>query len=715
MPRLSNLIGGDFMETILRGLLVMATAGALVFPSVQPAATSSVSGASRGRVVAPVAPITPTAASFASTQVEAYLSDDGIAYIRPGLKLKINSITNVVAGQKPVVDFSLTDSFDQPLDRNGKVTPGPIAPGFILSKWNADTRYYKTYTLRTRNGVTAPAADQGGTYQDLDVGHYKYTFGTAMPAEVTASTTLTLGVYARRTLADIIGKDYYADNVLMDFRPDGATPDKTWGAMAVATTCNKCHDPLGLHGGTRRDVELCMQCHNNQINSDATSGQTFNGKVFFHKLHMGANLPSVVAGGTYYAGGDWSTVGYPQDIRNCTTCHEPTAAEAAIWYTRPTRDVCGSCHDNINWTTGANHAAGPMADDSACAKCHQPAGSEFDPSIQGAHVVPLKSKQLKGIKATIVSVSNFAPGKKPTVVFNIDNADGTPVDGTKVVAFSPKYGGPTTSYAAYVSQSGLASGTNPGTYDATTGYTSYTFSTALPADAKGTWAVTVDIERAYSLVRGDGKTGQPGQTGNESPANPVKYVSLDASPVTARRTVVTITQCNVCHDSLALHGGQRLMIEECVICHNPVKGDEDRRGTTNGAPESVSFQRLIHRIHTGENLTQAFTVIGFGGSVNNFADVRFPGDTQNCAKCHTANSYKLPLSQTGIAAVKTLRDYFSPQGPGTAACLGCHDNVDAAAHAYLNTTNFGGTASAEACATCHGTGKDWDVSKVHAR
>ena len=70
--------------------------------------------------------------------MEAYLSDDGIAYIRPGVKIKINSITNVVAGQKPVVDFNLTDNFDQPLDRNGKVTPGPIAPGFILSKWDAD-------------------------------------------------------------------------------------------------------------------------------------------------------------------------------------------------------------------------------------------------------------------------------------------------------------------------------------------------------------------------------------------------------------------------------------------------------------------------------------------------------------------------------------------------------------------------------------------------
>ena len=42
--------------------------------------------------------------------------------------------------------------------------------------------------------------------------------------------------------------------------------------------------------------------------------------------------------------------------------------------------------------------------------------------------------------------------------------------------------------------------------------------------------------------------------------------------------------------------------------------------------------------------------------------------------------------------------------------------IDAAAHAYLNTTTFPGTGlQAEACATCHGGGKDHDVARAHAR
>jgi hypothetical protein len=45
-----------------------------------------------------------------------------------------------------------------------------------------------------------------------------------------------------------------------------------------------------------------------------------------------------------------------------------------------------------------------------------------------------------------------------------------------------------------------------------------------------------------------------------------------------------------------------------------------------------------------------------------------------------------------------------------AACLGCHDTVDAAAHAYVNTAPFG-----EACATCHAPEDQFAVDKVHAR
>ncbi|MEK6374902.1 MAG: OmcA/MtrC family decaheme c-type cytochrome [Acidobacteriota bacterium] len=670
---------------------------------------------------------------YGAGQMEAYLTDDGIAYIRPGLKIIVNSVT-IGSDRKPVVDVTLTDSLDQPLDRLGKVTPGAISLSFIIAWYDPATTNYTSYITRTetagadspRPGATAvqATADSGGTFTDLATGHTRYTFGRTLPTGFDGSKTHTLGIYSTRNLTAILGKNYFA-NVEYDFRPDGskiAITDK-WDEIREASSCNNCHDPLSAHGGSRQDVKLCVLCHSPQT-SDAQTGNTVDFKVMIHKIHYGRNLPSVKAGTPYRIYGnqnsihDYSTVGFPQDPRNCVSCHEGTdpankPAQGHSWNTLPSRDSCGACHDDVDWTTGANHPAGPQADDNTCATCHVPeSGTEFDASIKGAHTIPYRSKQLKGITATIVSMSNFAPGKNPTVAFNLRNGDNTAIDGTKLQTFSPIFAGPTSSYRTFVSQSGLASGSNPATFNATTGTTTFTFSTPLPSDAKGSWSASVDIRRSTSLVRGDGK---PNIAFSESTPNPVKSVSVDGTPLVPHRTTVTIAQCNVCHDSLRLHGGQRLASDECVMCHNAVKGDEARRPAGTGPPESIAFRRLIHRIHTGENLTQDFTVYGNGNRANNFNEVRFPGDRRNCATCHTAGSFLLPLPP-GEDNVTTLRDYFSPQGPATAACLGCHDGRDAAAHAYLNTTTFGGTAEpAEACATCHGIGKDQDVAKAHAR
>src|SRR5262249_26968856 len=158
-------------------------------------------------------------------------------------------------------------------------------------------------------------------------------------------------------------------------------------------------------------------------------------------------------------------------------------ADAPIWYTRPNRAACGSCHDDINFTTGANHPAGAQADDSLCASCHAPQGDqEWDASIQGAHTVPFKSKQLKGLKAAIVSVTNTAPGQHPTIQFQLTENDGTPVDpSTFANSLAVLMGGPTTDYA--VDPNGFREIASKASFDGTTG--TYTFTHAIPANATG--------------------------------------------------------------------------------------------------------------------------------------------------------------------------------------------------------------------------------------
>jgi OmcA/MtrC family decaheme c-type cytochrome len=672
------------------------------------------------------APRTRSAKKFAPDLIEHYLADDVVIFVRPGLKITVNSVT-IGTDRKPVVDGTLTDGSDQPLDRLGKVTPGAISQSFVLSWYNPDTRQYTAYTTRVQTtpptsphpGVSATqaSADAGGSFTDLELGHYRYKFGTTLPANFDQTKTTTLGIYATRDLTALLGKNYF-DNVEFDFRPDGQKVTDRWDKINQDTSCNTCHDPLNAHGGARQDVRLCVLCHQPQT-VDPDTGNTVDFKVMIHKIHMGEDLPSVKAGHPYQIIGfgnavtDFSTVVFPQDIRNCAKCHEgsdPNAkpSQSFVWYTNPSRAACGSCHDDIDWTTGANHPGGAQADDSACSACHTPdSGHEFDASIKGAHVVPLKSKQLQGLKATAVSVSNLKAGQKPTAVYKVTNGDGSAVDAGKLSTWAPIVGGPTSSYRTAIRENGVGKST----FDATAGTTTYTFATALPSDAAGTWTVSADLRRSVNLKRADGK---PDIAVSESTINPILYSAITGT-VKPRRAVVALAQCDTCHDMLSLHGGQRNNTEECVICHNPVADDSSQRPAAQNPPESISFQRLIHRIHTGEDLTQDFTIWGFGGSVNNFNDVRFPGDRRNCAKCHTANSFLLPLP-TGIDSVTTLRDYFSPQGPATAACLGCHDSRDVAAHAFTNTANFpGSSVPAEACATCHGQGADFDVAKVHAR
>jgi len=685
-------------------LILLALSGTVTFPSLPPRAANL---------------------PFATDRIEHFLTPEQIVYIQPGLQIQVNSVT-IPDDRRPVVDLTFTDSLGQPLDRLGRVIPGPISASFVLSWYDPATRNYTSYITRVETapadaphpGATAvqATADSGGTWTDLQTGHSVYKFGKALPADYDPTKTTTLGIYATRNLTDIEGKNEYA-NTEYDFRPDGQPVAAVWDEINQSSSCNTCHNPLMAHGGARQDVKLCVLCHSPQ-SSDAETGNTVDFKVMIHKIHDGANLPSVQAGMPYQIWGfnnavnDFSTVVFPQDIRDCDKCHvgeDPNhvPAQAFAFLTAPARAACGSCHDNIDWATGANHPGGPQANDVSCARCHIPAsGTEWDASVQGAHTVPAESSQLKGLIADIVSVGNTNPGQHPTAVFAIRNGDGTPVDGTKLSTFAPILGGPTTSYATSYRENALSSSS----YDAASGTTAYTFQHTIPADATGTWTVSADLYRNVSLQRAD---GQPPIAFREAAFNPIHNAAVtDPTPV-PRRMVVDVHLCDSCHDRLAAHGDQRLNPQECVICHNPLANDSDQRPASENPPESISFQRLIHRIHSGENLTQDFTVFGFGGTPHNFNEVRFPADRRDCANCHVDATYTIPLA-AGIDPVITLRDYFSPQGPVAAACLGCHDDASTAAHAYLNTTTLRGQL-VEACATCHGRGAEFDVAKVHAR
>ena len=669
----------------LRGRLVLAmAAGSLaVVPTVNPRLTQTIG--TRLGVEGP---------QYNRNQTEYYMTADELGFVRPGFHITLNSIT-IPEDRRPLVDYSFTDDFQQPLDRTGTTTPGNLSINQVLAWWDAGARHYTAYTTRVQtapngNSAVQAAADSGGTWTDLEVGHSTYKFKTALPEGYDVTKTHTLAVYATRNTDDFIGKNYY-DNLEYDFRPDGEPVTETWDKTTNAA-CNNCHNLLSAHGGSRQDIKLCVTCHQPQT-VDPDTGNTVDMKVMVHKIHMGADLPSVQAGTPYIIIGnnqsvhDFSDVVFPQDIRNCVRCHTPEATQSNVWYTYPSRAACASCHDDIDWVTGANHPAGPQADDSACASCHQPQGDrEFDASIIGAHTVPYKSTQLKGLNAEIIDVTGAAPGLHPTIQFRLTENDGTVVDPSSLgTNLNVLMDGPTTDYAIQPFREQAQSAH----FDGVTA--SYTFTNAIPANATGSWGFSIEARRDVAVLY-----PPPGDdTIREAAFNPVHYENLAGGTPEPRRMVVDIANCNTCHDRLAFHGGQRLNPQECVFCHNPnfTSGDEPSQG--------LDFKWLVHRLHTGEDLTQPYL---------DFNHLRFPGDLRECTTCHVDGTQQVAENRPpGRLDTQTPNDWYTPKQPTAAACLACHDSQSAAAHAYSMTAPFG-----EACASCHGPDAEFSVDKVHA-
>ena len=662
------------MSLLQRGLMFVLAAGTLAIPSSVPPETRA-----GGRAAVTVDP--QTVSVYTPADKEYYLTESQIDFIRPGLKVTIGAVTDMAPGKKPSVEITMVDDLNQPLDRTGGTTPGVVAVRFIPAVFDAASNYYTN--LLTVNGN--PSRDNTGTWVDLGAGKYKYTFFNTLPTfDVNKPMTLFAG--ANRNMTAYLGKIYYA-NAYKDFVPATNAAATTWNVLPLSK-CNSCHDPLALHGGNYREIRTCVLCHNkNNMNTPALADYSLG---FWHRIHS-SNAEEI------------GEITYPREFLNdCEACHDPKATQGTVYLTKPSREACGSCHAGVNFPTGEGHSAGniPQTDDTSCTKCHQPdSGQEYDASVKGAHTLDNASKQLKGLNATIVSVDKTAPGQNPVVTFKLTENDGTVLDpkafGSNVNIL---VSGPTADYAFWPNVRERA---DAATFSGTNAV--YTMKWVVPATFKGSLSFSMEVRRTVTLNAGTSKA----KSFNECAFNPV-FNAASTGAVVARRTIIAQAKCLACHGRLPLHGGQRLNVLYCSMCHDPNADDSPYRKA--GTPESIDFRRMIHRIHSGENLTQDFTIIGYQGSVANYNDVTYPGDRRNCVACHASQgTADLPVV-TGALNVVTKTDYFTPQGPATAACLGCHDTRDAAAHAYLNTAVFG-----ESCGACHGAGSEWAVATVHAR
>ena len=325
-----------------------------------------------------------------------------------------------------------------------------------------------------------------------------------------------------------------------------------------------------------------------------------------HKIHRGEDLPSVQAGTPYQIIGQQPVgprllgrrlpAGHPQlhDLpRGAGHAGRRTGSRI------PCRAACGPATTTSTSRPARTIRAASQADDSQCASCHRPQGDrEWDASIMGAHTVPSKSTQLKGLNAEIVSVTNAAPGQNPTVIFKLTENDGTPSSDRSRRSGSSNLnllmGGPTADYAIQPVPRARRRRDFDGTVASTRSPRRSPPTRRAPGRSRSKRAATVTL-----IPR------PPDADDRHAKAafNPVAYAAVTAarrSRAAWSSTSPTATAATTSSRSTAASASTP---QECVICHNP-NGDDSRAGRRTAPAESIDFKRMIHRIHTRRGLTQ---------------------------------------------------------------------------------------------------------------
>jgi OmcA/MtrC family decaheme c-type cytochrome len=702
---------------------------------------------------------------------KAYWADRALVdFVNPGLNITINSAAISSAGAISVT-YTLTDATGLPLDASGTTTPGAITLAYVAAYIPAGQEQYVALTTASATGAALgtitrpdfelPAFGTGTPPTSLGSGQYKYTFTGTAPSGFDPTTTYTVAVDGNRNLTSFnLGTNYAG--ATFNFVPNGSKVTLTRDVIRTQS-CNKCHYQLAFHGGYASGMPMCVMCHQPQ-NADPVTGNTLDLKVFAHKLHMGSQLPSVLgytSGTTTVAPAPYEIIGYmnsvndfstvidPANPQRCEVCHDQTtgAAQAKAFMTEPTRAACGACHDNVNFATGANHPGGFQADDTECANCHIPQGeTPFDASILGAHVVatdtaalypPNPDTLIAGLQLAITGVTNTSAGQSPTVAFTVQDNSKNNIALSQLSTLQFTMAGPTTDYGytafgaattpGYVTESALKATCS------SSGACTYTFTNTIPAAATGTYSIGGEGRMTVTVLAGT--TSSQSVSVGANP-NPVVNFSVDGSPVTPRRTVVALGNCNGCHVSLSLHGNLRNNTEYCVFCHNPSNTDVSQRVNATVAADKalpnqgINFALMVHRIHDGVNAAinpggppkEPYVIVGFGGSHNDFSGVLFPvmnGEgtatyMQDCQICHgtSGSEQNLPI---GLNAVQDPQGWIqtatgNPVQPASSACSGCHVSKGESAHFLANTDVLG-----ESCNVCHAAGAQFAVDAVHAQ
>ena len=513
-----------------------------------------------------------------------------------------------------------------------------------------------------------------------------------------------------------------------------APPAGTVKNDVSTAACNACHDPLGIHGGSRREVKLCVVCHNAKLETVAGGGWD-NGNLvnLVHKIHTSQNIGAL---------GDFSTVGYPQAPNNCTTCHQGPDADNTYnnWKDVPTIEACGACHTNVNFATGAGHLGGARTNNAGCAGCHDAAAIPlYHAAKEGAPPTPnnpLLAGTLKsvvyGITSATVDNTNAATVKFSIKIDNVVANLGAAGDNvTRPAGFS---GGPSFLFSYTLPQDGISAPADYNNIGKVAGQPQSVSIVGLPITAFDNASYTVKVAGAFpagAKMRAVALQGYFTQTSGGTSAggtaldNVARHTVAVMVPVTGdtvRRTVVKSGYnattgkpegCLECHEVFEGHGGNRVNnAQVCVMCHNPSLTSSGRTITASPINPAITalfgtdplafpevpnnFKELIHGLHAREMRVNEFVDIRnrLDGVLVRGEEVTYPGDLSHCTKCHVGTTYQNVQVTNGLLTTAKITTGVAGE---TLA------QINAARASVPNATDLVNTPTASACGYCHDT------------
>jgi hypothetical protein len=705
---------------------------------------------------------------YTTNDLEFYLTDEEIFFIRPGLVIEILDVT-IPPDMQPEVTYTISDPRGMPLDHEGITTPGVVDMRFTLANipMGEEQKVRLTYERISRNGVLTMLAP----------GEYHYKFDVVIESDQGTTHTLVLG--GRRDLREF-DLDRYADNDVESWVPSGDS-DAVPRDIVTTETCNRCHQALGEHGSRWQSPQACTQCHN------PTQNTRFD--ILIHAVHSAGEA----------GGHDFSEIEYPADINDCQVCHTGgTPTESFPMVASPAAalvcDGSGNGETTLNWQhtgqveiqirtsaspDGKVFARGGSTGSAPTGKWVKD-GTMFD-------LYDLDSMELiQSVKvdATVLGCVSNAPGKSvgvagaqhtnwmdhPTRVVcgschehadvdfetgeghialsddskcgNCHEPDsGKEFDRSVAGAHLPLY--KSAQLPGVIVEFMEVTNTNPGDAPIVTYSVKSKNGPLNPAALDRLRFVITGPNEDYSFYAREDVGSGSVQVGDDwvytfntpLPMDAVGSFTIglegrDEVPVDfgggevsdERDVAEPPSLAFAVTDATAIPRRMVVDDEKCESCHVNLDAHGGGRRDANycitchspdlvdiATPsESVHMKWMIHKIHRGERLENGYVVVRNRGTFD-FSDKVYPGDLRKCDACHVNDSQQLSLPD-GVLPTITEQAWWSPTLPQAAACLSCHDDDESAVHAYSNTTFFG-----ESCSTCHGEGKFASVDRVHAQ